>query len=246
MKCRGPECERDAFCKGLCNSHYAQERKGRPLAPLRERRSEVPEKCIFAGCTRNHFAKGYCSPHWKQLRRGSGLKPLTAYRVDCSFPGCGRPHSAHGLCDGHDIQRRAGKPLAPLRERRGGGTCVKCGEPTVARDMCQRHYNQWHWAESEEGRAARQRAFRRRRALKMTCDVFFVLPRDRRRMVHRYRGMCAYCQERPWSHWDHVVPLSRGGSESIGNLLPACDSCNPSKKARYITEWRSKAGSSVA
>lgn len=57
-------------------------------------------------------------------------------------------------------------------------------------------------------------------------------------MINRYRGKCAYCQSRPWSHWEHVIPVSRGGRESIGNLLPACSSCNPSKKNRLITEWK--------
>lgn len=237
-KCRGPECSRDAFSKGLCNSHYAQERKGKPLTPLRHRQAEVPEKCTFGGCTRDHFARGYCAPHWKQLNRGKTLTPLRTIRVVCSFPGCGKPHSGHGLCDGHNIQRRAGKELTSLRERRAGRLCVECGAPAVARDLCQPHYNKWHWAESEEGRAARQKAFRKRRAIKRACTVFLVLSRDRRRMIHRYRGMCAYCKVRPWSHWDHVIPLSRGGTESIGNLLPACGSCNPSKKARYIMEWR--------
>lgn len=37
---------------------------------------------------------------------------------------------------------------------------------------------------------------------------------------------------------DHVVPLSRGGRHSIGNILPACESCNLSKHASYLVEWR--------
>ncbi len=64
-----------------------------------------------------------------------------------------------------------------------------------------------------------------------------VLPRDLRRLVHRYRGKCAYCQINDWEHLDHVVPRSRGGGHSIGNLVPACASCNMSKSAHLLVEW---------
>lgn len=37
---------------------------------------------------------------------------------------------------------------------------------------------------------------------------------------------------------DHVVPVSRGGWHAIGNILPACRSCNAKKQRRTIAEWR--------
>jgi 5-methylcytosine-specific restriction endonuclease McrA len=37
---------------------------------------------------------------------------------------------------------------------------------------------------------------------------------------------------------DHVLPISRGGRHSIGNLVPACYSCNSSKGAKFLAEWR--------
>lgn len=241
-KCSGPECEKDAFCKELCRGHYRQMHDGEQLRPLRARQAkgETPDECSLEGCDRPHHSKGWCQSHYYQWKRHGVVQAFTVFQQECSVLGCGRPHSAHGLCDGHNIQRRAGKELTPLRIRQLGRTCSVdgCNEPRLARDMCVKHYNQWHWAKSAEGRAARQRAFRKRRAAKQFCETFTVLPRDRRRMIHRYRGLCAYCQVRPWSHWDHVIPLSRGGRESIGNLLPACASCNPAKKARLLTEWK--------
>lgn len=39
-------------------------------------------------------------------------------------------------------------------------------------------------------------------------------------------------------HIDHVVPISRGGANSIGNIVAACGSCNSSKNDRLLTEWR--------
>ena len=37
---------------------------------------------------------------------------------------------------------------------------------------------------------------------------------------------------------DHVVPISRGGSDCIENVVPACMSCNASKGNKLVEEWR--------
>lgn len=54
----------------------------------------------------------------------------------------------------------------------------------------------------------------------------------------RHDNRCYYCQQRKPLTMDHVVPLSRGGQHSIGNLLPACSSCNSSKRTRFLSELR--------
>jgi 5-methylcytosine-specific restriction endonuclease McrA len=65
---------------------------------------------------------------------------------------------------------------------------------------------------------------------------YTVLDRDKRRMLSRYRGRCAYCAVRPFEHWDHVIPIIRGGRHTIGNLLPACKPCNLRKGTRLLIE----------
>ena len=42
---------------------------------------------------------------------------------------------------------------------------------------------------------------------------------------------CHYCGRRPATTADHVVSVARGGGH-VGNLVPACRSCNASKGAR--------------
>lgn len=59
-----------------------------------------------------------------------------------------------------------------------------------------------------------------------------------RRILKRSRGRCAYCGLRRVLTMDHVVPLSRGGRHSIGNVVAACGSCNSSKNSRLLVEWR--------
>jgi len=36
---------------------------------------------------------------------------------------------------------------------------------------------------------------------------------------------------------DHVVPLTRGGKSTKGNLVPACKACNSKKKYLLPIEW---------
>lgn len=79
---------------------------------------------------------------------------------------------------------------------------------------------------------------RRGRARRRKAEIRLVTEADWRRLVARYRGLCAYCKQRPWTDRDHIIPLSRGGRHSIGNLLPACEFCNTSKHNRLLVEWR--------
>lgn len=49
-------------------------------------------------------------------------------------------------------------------------------------------------------------------------------------------GVCHYCGKRVGAAaltLDHVVPVSRGGASTKGNVVPACDACNKGKK--YLT-----------
>jgi len=48
------------------------------------------------------------------------------------------------------------------------------------------------------------------------------------------KGRCYYCGEKvdPGSlTMDHIIPVSRGGKSTRGNVVPCCKSCNNQKKA---------------
>jgi 5-methylcytosine-specific restriction endonuclease McrA len=63
--------------------------------------------------------------------------------------------------------------------------------------------------------------------------------KDWRKLVRHYHHRCAYCGGNEGGlHMDHVIPLSRGGRHAIGNVLPACQSCNLSKGAKLVAEWK--------
>jgi len=58
--------------------------------------------------------------------------------------------------------------------------------------------------------------------------------RDR---CHQFDGRCAYCGSSDDITKDHMIPISRGGSDSIDNVVPACLSCNLKKSARTPLEF---------
>lgn len=45
-------------------------------------------------------------------------------------------------------------------------------------------------------------------------------------------GPCHYCGAPEPAGWDHVVPLARGGPNTIANLVPCCTHCNHRKGSR--------------
>lgn len=65
---------------------------------------------------------------------------------------------------------------------------------------------------------------------------------SRTAIMARWNYRCAYCGEEPATHLDHVVPLSKGGADKEGNMLPACAGCNLSKGAKTLAEWAESFG----
>ena len=61
--------------------------------------------------------------------------------------------------------------------------------------------------------------------------------REWRAMLFGYQ--CAYCGGK-YEHIDHLIALARGGDDSPGNLVPACERCNQSKKVSNWKEWYRK------
>lgn len=51
-------------------------------------------------------------------------------------------------------------------------------------------------------------------------------------------GHCTYCGEARALSLDHVVPMSRGGSNLAANITAACLPCNGGKRERTGDEWR--------
>ena len=60
----------------------------------------------------------------------------------------------------------------------------------------------------------------------------------RRIVFNRDNYTCFYCKERGGIlECDHVLPLSRGGSNDVINLVSSCVACNRSKGRKTVGEW---------
>ena len=81
----------------------------------------------------------------------------------------------------------------------------------------------------------------RRRARKANNGIYEVTDRDIARLKQRHHYECFYCgghhRDSPLTI-DHIIPIHQGGRHAIGNLIPACRSCNSSKHASLLVAWK--------
>ena len=59
-------------------------------------------------------------------------------------------------------------------------------------------------------------------------------------LLQLWNWTCAYCGASGPLQPDHRVPLARGGSNAIDNILPACRRCNQRKALMTEKEFRSR------
>lgn len=58
---------------------------------------------------------------------------------------------------------------------------------------------------------------------------------DKQEIHERDNYTCVYCGA-PSEHIDHVVPISRGGTDNYENLVASCQSCNLTKGTKLLSE----------
>ena len=95
------------------------------------------------------------------------------------------------------------------------------------------------WAEDnpEEVRRAKTNNLRKRRAAKHASRGNFTV-QEFKELCESYGNKCLACGETEAAlEADHVVPLTKGGSDSISNIQPLCGSCNR-KKVVNIIDYR--------
>ena len=209
--------------------------------------------CTLPGCDKPHRAKGLCGTHYNQQNPNRYRKVI----VQCSLCGedcekeAGRAKKYAALycsiaCRDADRKRAcelpadhwarwygATCPMRPPKPKRRDEhvPCAWCGEMF--------HATRWPSLYCSE-RCARAIATRRRRAREASAPGEFTWAEVMR--IHMLAsGRCSYCDvvtgEQPDP--DHVVPLSRGGRNDIGNILPCCKQCNGDKGDMTLTEWQS-------
>ncbi len=204
--------------KELCTGHEARERlKGDVLAhiPLQVQDANLEKpKCLKPDCDKE--ARGrtgnnqYCNPHRLLSRRHGRTHTVKKSNIGktCSIEGCNK------MCESG-------------ADKFADGKCPNCYKRV-------------------SGKASECQSRRRARKANTECDGHTIAE------LHQYwrdrdiePKRCTYCDawhtkwKNNWktSQGDHVVPLFRGGTNLMSNLMPACGTCNSKKGTKLLSEW---------
>jgi 5-methylcytosine-specific restriction endonuclease McrA len=71
-----------------------------------------------------------------------------------------------------------------------------------------------------------------RRALELNCTGSHTIQEWRNKKA-QYNNRCAYCGHKVKLTKDHVIPLTKGGTNNISNIVPACMDCNRQKNVNH-------------
>lgn len=225
--CTERGCEKRAKGRGLCSAHYERWRK-RASSAL----------CSVSDCGRTTYAKSLCSVHYDRLKKYGRLERLPEKPKVCTVTGCNETVEGRGYCHRHYRRvRKYGSAELPARptECRVNG----CGERHYSVGYCQSHYHRQYRSRHVDmmrAYAAAAKARRRRRGdMGMTEE-------DRRESARRRIEIaddpCFYCGEiAEHMQTDHMIPLSRGGTDHAENLVRACRACNYEKRTMTAEEY---------
>jgi 5-methylcytosine-specific restriction endonuclease McrA len=99
-----------------------------------------------------------------------------------------------------------------------------------------KQYHKKYIKDNYDNFLAKQRKNETARRVKQAGNgVFVISSKDMKRLLS---SCCAECGSYDKIHLDHVIPVSRGGRHSIGNLQPLCQRCNLSKNNKLNIEWK--------
>lgn len=97
----------------------------------------------------------------------------------------------------------------------------------------QKRNSKWKKEHPDAAKAIDFKAKFRRRARKEKVGGIFTKV-EFQSLCEGYGNICLCCRQQKPLCADHVIPLSRGGSNSIENIQPLCRSCNCKKHSKTI------------
>lgn len=153
-----------------------------------------------------------------------------------------------GICVGCGVESRIAKRLFDgsiwcwkcYRRHRSKKRCDICGmdgllaisNPPICHQCYAREYNRRPEVCARKASDLAQRRL-------MNADGNFTAE-EWLATMRSWDWRCAYCSERLTRKnrsTDHIVPLTRGGSNNADNIVPCCRSCNSRKNNRLLSEW---------
>lgn len=256
-RCRFDGCSAERWKRGFCSRHYTYARRHGiiPLPP-----------CSMVGCSRPVHGKGLCSVHHHRLlRHGDANTQLkagngTAKLIPCRE--CGEPSASRGICRFHfAYARRNGlvtkRPCAvsgcDLYAYEGHDHCnthrqrllrygdvnfrkkLANGEQTLERKRevyrgIWRRYRAKPHGKLRSAYHGATRRLRKGKSGKITKPELLAL------WATSTCSLCGLPVKDEEKTIDHIIPLSRGGTNECSNLQIAHSSCNKRKGNRLHGE----------
>jgi len=89
------------------------------------------------------------------------------------------------------------------------------------------------YLQSAKGIAKRARGNNKRR-MREKGAVSTLTAEEWEDIKRTFKNKCVYCGEQKKLEMDHIIPLSKGGNHTKGNVVPACRNCNAKKGDRTV------------
>lgn len=230
--CTVDGCEGKHVARGFCRTHYYRfKRYGNPLEVRQIQSKHTDGSCKIKDCTRKHYAKGYCKYHHYRWEKYGD--PLYERPTTCSIDGCDNPLEAKGLCQKHYRRLRVnGSPFKVKKMVNAPCKVEGCKNKNRRNGYCEEHYRQ-----SALYRNRHRFYSAKRRSLQVGAPINDFTKQDWKESLKHFNYRCAYCDSTEHLEQEHIRPLTRGGSHTKSNIIPACRSCNSSKRQSTLEEW---------
>lgn len=182
-----------------------------------------------------------CAAKASRARRPKG-EPPSPVMASRTCVGCGVLFEHRQT---HPRQWCTNRCAAIQRQKVNRTPCIDCGAASYG-ERCSTCFKlSQGWSPDRPVREKRRRAALRRLARERSAPGLDRNGRVALLAKWKRRGRtCYYCPS-PADTVDHVVPLSRGGTNLEGNLVPCCNDCNWKKNDNLLIRWRTGIGAKM-
>ena len=256
--CSVDGCDKPVQAKGLCNTHYKRlQRLGDPLACVKETKPHKPAPvavCPVCGKEfKSHIEHGnrrkkYCSTECRKAAIGTGTATKLKWKTceccgsmfvakQCNVKYCNQC-KANGSVHAH-LYKKSEKHI----NKRTHGICEQCGTQFVNKfgEKKKKYCSVECMKASPTYKETRARHARTRRARKRGACCVPYSKKDIYKKCGWFCGICGKPINPLLKHphqeslsIDHIVPLARGGADSIENVQFAHLICNSVKRDTVV------------
>jgi 5-methylcytosine-specific restriction endonuclease McrA len=140
---------------------------------------------------------------------------------------------------GDTLLWEVGQVFGSVRAKGFDLMCLQCDKPVHCKQLCKACYLK-QWKALKNGRGykrsmAQRKAVAEKYKKRMTTGKIYKVTTNE--ILALQASSCYLCGIVA-NGIDHIIPLSRGGNHSIGNLAPCCINCNSKKRTKLLVELR--------